>query len=565
MSAVRNTLGKEQISQDMDKPQSDAVHSESGTPSGKRDLRKRLGSRRVRSVSGSPEPRRGRPESPRKKDPERKTVFKRPERVYSTGLETRRRVCLHTRMTQGVNRTIAVAEILRAVTKAPTLEEQSLLLRNTITKEHPHTGRKLCRKAKVVQEDTGSQGQKGKGQALKMTIYPSHGYARILIRSLLAFVISISQKGPVCQVMSKHMTEARIQKIISRSFRQRQKWNDGQCQHGATCSIPHLPDPPGFKIESRDVKGAPEIMRILGFMHGITNPELIKRLHDKILKLCMHMHRHENVAIAKILQRLVSRFASGDDSQIITEQLPVSVKGKILADFIVECLEEDDPDTAMDIEEELSEPFEATNNEAEYEALNAGLRIAEEMGVKNLQAIVDSRLVANQVNGTYIAKEEDMIRFPHLSKQVLVKELKENSINKLEVLAVVEEEGNTWMTPIYEYLKEGSLPAEANKARAIHEGSCSMHAGTRSVVAKALQIEYYWPTMHRDERALIKACQDYQVHRPIPRNLQQKLTPITSQWPFYKWGIDIVGPFPKGPGKVKFLIVVGLKQSQLQL
>ncbi|GKF49298.1 reverse transcriptase domain-containing protein, partial [Tanacetum coccineum] len=43
--------------------------------------------------------------------------------------------------------------------------------------------------------------------------------------------------------------------------------------------------------------------------------------------------------------------------------------------------------------------FEATNNEAEYEALIAGLRIAEQMDVKNLQAHVDSRLVANQVNG----------------------------------------------------------------------------------------------------------------------------------------------------------------------
>ncbi|GKB25091.1 hypothetical protein Tco_0864492 [Tanacetum coccineum] len=35
-----------------------------------------------------------------------------------------------------------------------------------------------------------------------------------------------------------------------------------------------------FKAESRHVKGAPECMRISGFMHGITNPELIKRLHD---------------------------------------------------------------------------------------------------------------------------------------------------------------------------------------------------------------------------------------------------------------------------------------------
>nr|GEV87690.1 reverse transcriptase domain-containing protein [Tanacetum cinerariifolium] len=39
-----------------------------------------------------------------------------------------------------------------------------------------------------------------------------------------------------------------------------------------------------FMVKSRDVKGAPKIMRISRFMHGITNPELIKRLHDKIPK-----------------------------------------------------------------------------------------------------------------------------------------------------------------------------------------------------------------------------------------------------------------------------------------
>nr|GEY35039.1 reverse transcriptase domain-containing protein [Tanacetum cinerariifolium] len=41
----------------------------------------------------------------------------------------------------------------------------------------------------------------------------------------------------------------------------------------------------------------------------------------------------------------------------------------------------------------------------------------------------------------------------------------------------------------------------------------------------------------------------------MPKNPQEKLTPITSPWPFYNWGIDIAGPFPKGPDKVKFLIV----------
>nr|GEU73694.1 reverse transcriptase domain-containing protein [Tanacetum cinerariifolium] len=179
-SAVRNTLGKEQISQDMDMPTSDAAlqeycdrnyhhllpiiaekeHQAEGWTS-KRGL--------DLDVSRSPKPRRDRPVSPRKKDLERKTVFKRLERVYSKGLEIRGRVCPHTRMTQGVSRTIAVAEILRAVTRAPALEERSLPLINIITKERPHTGHKLCQKAKVAQEDTGSQ-----GQALRMTIYPIH-------------------------------------------------------------------------------------------------------------------------------------------------------------------------------------------------------------------------------------------------------------------------------------------------------------------------------------------------------------------------------------------------------
>ncbi|GKD43213.1 hypothetical protein Tco_1267858 [Tanacetum coccineum] len=39
-----------------------------------------------------------------------------------------------------------------------------------------------------------------------------------------------------------------------------------------------------YKSESGNVKGAPECMRISGFVHGITNPELIKRFHEKIPK-----------------------------------------------------------------------------------------------------------------------------------------------------------------------------------------------------------------------------------------------------------------------------------------
>ncbi|GKE11891.1 hypothetical protein Tco_1415442, partial [Tanacetum coccineum] len=61
--------------------------------------------------------------------------------------------------------------------------------------------------------------------------------------------------------------------------------------------------------------------------------------------------------------------------------------------------------------------------------------------------------------------------FAPLSKQVLVEELKEKSIGEVEVLAVVEEEGDTWMTPIFEYLMEETLPADVKKERAVRRKS----------------------------------------------------------------------------------------------
>ncbi|GJV20780.1 reverse transcriptase domain-containing protein [Tanacetum coccineum] len=194
-----------------------------------------------------------------------------------------------------------------------------------------------------------------------------------------------------------------------------------------------------------------------------------------------------------------------------------AAKETILADFIVERPEEDSPDTLMEVEEELLEPwilftdgssctdgsgagliltnpegmeftyalrfrFDATNNEAKYEALIFGLRIAEQMGVKNLQANVDSRLVVNQVNGMYVAKEADMIRylekvrtltnsFKAFSIRQVPRKLKEKSISEVEILVVMEEVGDTWMTLIFNYLEKGTLPADVKKARAVRRKS----------------------------------------------------------------------------------------------
>nr|GEV16325.1 reverse transcriptase domain-containing protein [Tanacetum cinerariifolium] len=207
-------------------------HSESGTPSRRKDLRKRLGSRRICGVSESPELKRGQSESPRKRDPKRITAFKRLEKgvFHMLGDKGKRR--------------------------------------------------KQCQKVKVVEEDAGNQGQKTKYQALRMAIYPSHGYARKLIRGKKSGTMGNANMVPHVQFHTHWICLEKCIKDPGEIHHIKQREGESTEDFVRT-----------FKIESRDVKGEPKFMRISGFMHGITNPELIKCLHDKILRSVDEMMR----------------------------------------------------------------------------------------------------------------------------------------------------------------------------------------------------------------------------------------------------------------------------------
>ncbi|GJS26617.1 hypothetical protein Tco_0487237 [Tanacetum coccineum] len=107
--------------------------------------------------------------------------------------------------------------------------------------------------------------------------------------------------------------------------------------------------------------------------------------------------------------------------------------------------------------------------------------------------------------------------FAYLTKQVLVEVLKDKSINEKEVLVVEEEEGYTWMTPLLDYLKDGTLPVEVKKARALKIGSRQYDVVNGTTIVQYLR---------------------------IPSRSLLQLLPLLA---FYKWGVDISDPFPKAP------------------
>ncbi|GKB00463.1 reverse transcriptase domain-containing protein [Tanacetum coccineum] len=145
--------------------------------------------------------------------------------------------------------------------------------------------------------------------------------------------------------------------------------------------------------------------------------------------------------------------------------------------------------------------FDSTNNEAEYEALPAGLRIVKGMNIQKLEAMVDSKLVASQINENYnilrnqnqkadVLSKLSSVAFNHLTKELLVEVLNELYTKGKEINTVVEEERENWMTSIIQCLEKGVWPKDKNEERPlqanyvipeIHTGSYDMHSGPRTV------------------------------------------------------------------------------------
>lgn len=58
--------------------------------------------------------------------------------------------------------------------------------------------------------------------------------------------------------------------------------------------------------------------------------------------------------------------------------------------------------------------FKASNNEAKYKAMVAGLQLAKSLGARILKVMSDSQLVMNQVSGEYVARNMKMASYLEL-------------------------------------------------------------------------------------------------------------------------------------------------------
>nr|GEW34705.1 reverse transcriptase domain-containing protein [Tanacetum cinerariifolium] len=150
----------------------------------------------------------------------------------------------------------------------------------------------------------------------------------------------------------------------------------------------------------------------------------------------------------------------------ITYRPRTSVKRQILADFLVEKPDDAPPEASVtklyrsrgycsrtDHHVLIDQEENMVNYLKKAKSLISGFAnffISQVPRSKNKKADALSKIVSTN--------------FAHLSKHVLVEVLKHKSIQEKEVETVVDEEGPTWMTPIMEYLKDGTIPGDRKEA-----------------------------------------------------------------------------------------------------
>ena len=138
-----------------------------------------------------------------------------------------------------------------------------------------------------------------------------------------------------------------------------------------------------------------------------------------------------------------------------------------------------------------------------------------------------------------------------------------------------------WRTPFMEYLAQGILPTDRTLAhqlkklviryflqneilfkkgyngdplrclgpreareviREVHFGDCGSYPGKRRLYKQLLLLGYYWPTMKKDSKELVKKCHACQVLGDAIHIHPNVLQDMTISWPLHIWGLDLIGP-----------------------
>ncbi|XP_042374978.1 uncharacterized protein LOC121969122 [Zingiber officinale] len=269
-----------------------------------------------------------------------------------------------------------------------------------------------------------------------------------------------------------------------------------------------------------------------------------------------------NVEVAGMLIKWVTELGEYN----IAYQPRTTIKAQALADFLTEIHQTDSEETwkvyvdgsstqqGSGVEVLLISPqedilqlavrlnFRATNNEAEYEALLAGLQVARHVGDTRVIIYSDSQLVTQQVAGNFGINSDKLQRAPminYLQRGILPTDLEEARLvrKKAHAYTMIEDQlyKRAFSRPLLKCL---NMEEAGHALQEIHQRCCGNQAGGGTLARWVLLAGYFWPTLQKDalQQAFTSVAypqsngQTKVINREIVRGLKVKLDHVGGDW-----------------------------------
>nr|GEU81005.1 hypothetical protein [Tanacetum cinerariifolium] len=180
-----------------------------------------------------------------------------------------------------------------------------------------------------------------------------------------------------------------------------------------------------------------------------------------------------------------------------------------------------------------------TDGASNKHGFEAGLRIATKIKVEKMHAFVDLKLVANQVEGPYEAKGEKTKKYKEKVLEII------QSFSNFQISHMPREENRKAdaLSKLAVEQCEGLTNGAKYLLKEIYMGSCKMHDKPMRAVHKAMNAEYFWPSMHRDANNETSSCDSCQVFGIPATIITDNRTQLMNE-PFKSWaeglGIKLV-------------------------
>ncbi|XP_030926587.1 uncharacterized protein LOC115953191 [Quercus lobata] len=364
-----------------------------------------------------------------------------------------------------------------------------------------------------------------------------------------------------------------------------------------------------IECESSDLEKVKKLIEEIGIFLGKLKREKGIQENVGVFTLMAFWYKTRSSVKGQVLVDFVPKFSSRRGKEMVC---PIEIiPWKVFADgasstlgagvgIVVITLE------GIKLEHSFRLGFKVSNNEAEYVALLVELRVVSDLGVKEVKVYLDSRLVVNQVQGSFEVKDPQMMEYLLLVKQTMdcfpsvkvvqVARGQNRHINSLATLASSSIDGiprlikvelvaelsisaglgvslvatiePCWMDSIINFLTEDRVPADEKEAKKclhpskieellaeLYDGLCGSHVGGYSLAHRAMTQGFWCPRMQKDANEYARKCEQCQRHAPMIHQPVGNLNPISSPWPFAQWGLDIVGPFSQAIGNQRFVLV----------